>query len=61
MIPVESSQCDARCLESIPAGGLEPIPADRLNLQIVVPCSEGDVYVDLTQGRVQRLHSLSAG
>lgn len=51
VIPVGSSQFDASCLD--------PIPADGLILQIMVPSSEGDLSFGLAPGQVQTLHSLA--
>lgn len=50
-IPVGSSQYDAGCLN--------PIPADGVSMQILVPSSAGDLSFALAPGQVQTLHSLT--
>jgi hypothetical protein len=50
-IPVGSSQYDAGCLN--------PIPADGLPMQIMVPSSAGDLSFALAPGQVQTIHSLT--
>lgn len=50
-IPVGSSQYDAGCLN--------PVPADGVSMQIMVPSSAGDLSFALAPGQVQTLHSLT--